>query len=138
MSGTGCQDRDEREEGVSACGCDAPVVTKGHGDADDDAVEHLWQVRDIQLGLVSGVLLLAGFLAGLAGWEAAELVLSWAALLVGGSTFVPGALRKLAKGKVGVGLLMTIGAVGATALGQVEEAATLAFLPSMSFSPQRS
>jgi len=28
-------------------------------------------VRDIQLGLVSGVLLLAGFLAGLAGWEAA-------------------------------------------------------------------
>ena len=63
MSGTGCQDRDEREEGVSACGCDAPVVTKGHGDDDDGAVEHLWQVRDIQLGLVSGVLLLAGFLA---------------------------------------------------------------------------
>ena len=132
MSGAECQARDERDEGVSACGCDAPVVTKGHGDADDDAVEHLWQVRDIQLGLVSGVLLLAGFLAGLAGWEAAELVLSWAALLVGGSTFVPGALRKLAKGKVGVGLLMTIGAVGATALGQVEEAATLAFLFSLS------
>ncbi|MFZ2480030.1 MAG: HAD-IC family P-type ATPase, partial [Propioniciclava sp.] len=103
-----------------------------HEDDDDDAVEHLWQVRDIQLGLVSGALLLAGFLAGLAGWETVGLVLSGVALLVGGSTFVPGALKKLAKGKLGVGLLMTIGAVGATLLGQVEEAATLAFLFSLS------
>ena len=82
MSGQEDPHGDEREEGMSACGCDAPIA-KAPSD-DDDAVEHLWQVRDIQLGLVSGVLLLAGFLAGLAGWEAAELVLSWAALLVGG------------------------------------------------------
>ena len=114
---------------MSACGCDAPIAT---APGDDDAVDHLWQVRDIQLGLVSGVLLLAGFLTGLAGWETVRLVLSWVALLVGGSTFVPGALKKLAKGKLGVGLLMTIGAVGATLLGQVEEAATLAFLFSLS------
>src|SRR5699024_1632582 len=79
-----------------------------------------------------GVLLGAGLLAGLAGWEAAELVLAAAALLVGGSTFVPGALRRLARGQLGVGLLMTIGAVGATLLGQVEEAAALAFLFSLS------
>nr|WP_305113131.1 cation-translocating P-type ATPase [Tessaracoccus lapidicaptus] len=94
-------------------------------------MEHLWQVRDIQFGLVSGVLLLAGFVSGLLGWEVAELVLSVAALLVGASTFVPGALKRLARGKVGVGLLMTIGAVGATALGQIEEAAMLAFLFSL-------
>ena len=92
MSGRDCQDRDE---GLSACGCDVPVAKTS--DDDDDVVEHLWQVRDIQFGLVSGALLLAGFLSGLAGWEAAELGWSAAALLVGGSTFVPGALRKLAK-----------------------------------------
>ena len=112
----------------SACGCEAPA---GASSDDDDAVEHLWQVRDIQFGLVSGVLLLAGFVSGLLGWEVAELVLSVAALLVGASTFVPGALKRLARGKVGVGLLMTIGAVGATALGQIEEAAMLAFLFSL-------
>ncbi len=127
MSGPGCEQRDD---GGSACGCDAPAGTaRVH---DDEAVERWWQVRDIQFGLVSGALLLAGFLAGLAGWESVELGLSAAALLVGGSTFVPGALRKLARGKVGVGLLMTIGAVGATLLGQVQEAATLAFLFSLS------
>ena len=101
-------------------------------DDDDDAVEHLWQVRNIQLGLVSGMLLLAGFLTDLAGWKTVGLVLSGLALLVGGSTFVPGAVKKLFKGRLGVGLLMTIGAVGATLLGQVEEAATLAFLFSLS------
>nr|WP_306239023.1 cation-translocating P-type ATPase [Ornithinimicrobium cryptoxanthini] len=92
----------------------------------------MWQVREVQLGLLSGALLLAGFLAGLAGWDTVGLVLAAAALLVGGSTFVPGALRRLARGKLGVGLLMTIGAVGATLLGQVEEAAALAFLFSLS------
>jgi cation-transporting ATPase G len=113
----------------SACGCEA---SPGAGrDDDDDAPERWWQVRDIQLGLASGALLLAGFVAGLLGWEAAGLVLSVAALLVGASTFVPGALSRLARGKVGVGLLMTIGAVGATALGQIEEAAMLAFLFSL-------
>ena len=112
----------------SACGCEAATGASGEV---EDAVEHLWQVRDIQFGLASGVLLLAGFVSGLLGWEVAELVLSVAALLVGASTFVPGALKRLARGKVGVGLLMTIGAVGATALGQIEEAAMLAFLFSL-------
>jgi len=112
----------------SACGCEAATGASGEV---EDAVGHLWQVRDIQFGLASGVLLLAGFVSGLLGWEVAELVLSVAALLVGASAFVPGALRRLARGKVGVGLLMTIGAVGATALGQIEEAAMLAFLFSL-------
>ena len=120
--------RQEREDPDDACGCETP---DGAGGNDDDAAEKWWQVRDIQFGLVSGVLLLAGFISGLLGWEVAELVLSVAALLVGASTFVPGALRRLAGGKLGVGLLMTIGAVGATALGQVEEAAMLAFLFSL-------
>ena len=45
---------------------------------------------------------------------------------------MPGALRKLfTKGKLGIGLLMTISATGAVILGYVEEAAALAFLYSI-------
>ncbi len=45
---------------------------------------------------------------------------------------MPGALRKLfTKGKLGIGLLMTISAAGAVILGFVEEAAALAFLYSV-------
>src|SRR3546814_13149761 len=53
-------------------------------------------------------------------------------LLLGAYTCVPGALRKLVtKGKLGIGLLMTISATGAVILGYVEEAAALAFLYSI-------
>ena len=129
MSG---QETPEREILVDACGCEiTPPPPTGGGEV-EEPVTRLWQVREVQLGLLSGALLGGGLLAGLAGWETAELVLAAAALLVGGSTFVPGALRRLARGKLGVGLLMTIGAVGATLLGQVEEAAALAFLFSLS------
>ena len=54
------------------------------------------------------------------------------ALVVGGATFVPEAIRRLLGGRSGVGLLMTIAAVGAVLLGQLGEAATLAFLFSIS------
>ena len=122
----------EREVLVDACGCErTPPPSTGGGEV-EEPVTRLWHVREIRLGLLSGALLGVGFLAGLGGWETVELVLAAAALLVGGSTFVPGALRRLARGKLGVGLLMTIGAVGATLLGQVEEAAALAFLFSLS------
>lgn len=101
-------------------------------DDDDDDVDHLWQVGEFRLGVLSGLLLLAGFVldrSGQAGWG---LGLSGAALVAGGATFIPEALTKLRRGRLGVDLLMTIGAVGATALGQVESAATLAFLYSLS------
>ncbi|SDL15397.1 heavy metal translocating P-type ATPase [Tessaracoccus oleiagri] len=124
--------RREEEVLVDACGCEIQPPPPPTGQPAEEPVTRVWQVREVQLGLLSGALLGAALLAGLAGWELAELLLAWAALLVGGSTFVPGALRRLARGKLGVGLLMTIGAVGATLLGQVEEAAALAFLFSLS------
>ncbi|KQQ93416.1 ATPase P [Leifsonia sp. Leaf325] len=89
-------------------------------------------MNEVRLGALSGVLLLAGFLLGLAGCEVWELWLSVAALLAGAATFVPGTIRKLLRGKIGIDTLMTVGAVGAAALGQFEEAATLAFLYSLS------
>lgn len=115
----------------SACGCESPAPANPGSGGTGESVERWWQIRDIQFGLVSGAFLLAGFVCSQLGWETAALILSAIALLVGASTFVPGALKKLVRGKVGVGLLMTIGAVGATLLGQVEEAAMLAFLFSL-------
>ncbi|KUF07601.1 cation-translocating P-type ATPase, partial [Leucobacter sp. G161] len=59
----------------------------------------------------------------------AALAAYWAGLLLGAATFVPGALTRLfVRRKLGIGLLMTISAVGAVLLGYVQEAAALAFL----------
>lgn len=80
----------------------------------------------------SGVLLAAGFVSALAQANTASLVLYWAGLLLGASTFVPGALRALLKGRLGISLLMMISAIGAVILGAVAEAAALAFLYSIS------
>jgi len=79
----------------------------------------------------SGVAFLTGLVLEWAGLEVPALVLFWIGLLLGASTFTPGAIRKLFKGKLGIGLLMTISAVGAVILGYVEEAAALAFLYSI-------
>ncbi|MFS2280624.1 cation-translocating P-type ATPase [Microbacterium sp. OR21] len=89
--------------------------------------------RDLALlpSALSGVFLLAGFALEWTGLEAPALVLQWAALLGGAYTFVPGTIRRLIRGRLGVGLLMTIAAVGAVLLGHIGEAATLAFLFSL-------
>jgi cation-transporting ATPase G len=47
-------------------------------------------------------------------------------------TFVPSTLRRLMRGQIGAGTLKTIAAVGAVILGEVGEAAMLAFLFSIS------
>ncbi|GAB3993379.1 heavy metal translocating P-type ATPase [Nocardioides marmoraquaticus] len=92
--------------------------------------EHLpwWRDRTLLLPAISGVLVVAGLIVGWRVSEPAGLVLDWGALLAGGATFVPGALVRLRHRRLGVGLLMTIAAVGAVALGRVAEAAALAFL----------
>ena len=88
-----------------------------------------WQVREIRAASVSGVLLFGAWIASSAQERVwIDLSLEIAALLVSGRTFVPLALRRLSKGEIGVGTLMTIAAVGAVILGQVAEAAALAFL----------
>ena len=86
----------------------------------------VWRIRELQAAASAGVLLLAGLLAP--ADNVVAMVLFAAAVVVGGATFVPGAVRGLVKGRLGVGLLMTIAAVGAILLGAVAEAAALAFL----------
>jgi heavy metal translocating P-type ATPase len=112
----------------ACCGDDKPVAEEGQEEA-----EGFWQVTEVRAAAVSGALLLVAWIASLLdASEWVTLPLEAAALLVAGWTFVPSTLRRLAKGKIGVGTLMTIAAAGAVALGQVEEAAMLAFLYAIS------
>ncbi|ABK05646.1 heavy metal translocating P-type ATPase (plasmid) [Arthrobacter sp. FB24] len=113
-----------------ACGCgdDKPETEEGQEEA-----EGFWQVTEVRAAAVSGVLLLVAWIASLLdASEWVTLPLEAAALLVAAWTFVPSTLRRLVKGKIGVGTLMTIAAVGAVILGQIEEAAMLAFLYAIS------
>ncbi|HRL49758.1 MAG TPA: cation-translocating P-type ATPase [Propioniciclava sp.] len=111
------------------CACEATGAPGPDEDAESRPV--WWRDPALLPSVVAGVFLLAGYGAQWAGLEVASWVLLGIALLVGASTFVPGALRRLAKRRLGIGLLMTIAAVGAVALGHVGEAATLAFLFSL-------
>ncbi|MEU0684895.1 heavy metal translocating P-type ATPase [Streptomyces albogriseolus] len=114
-----------------ACGCgDEKNTVEGE---EERAPEKLWEVSELRAAAVAGVLLLAGLIAGWAGAsDTVVTALNALALVVGAWTFVPSTLRRLAKGKIGVGTLMTIAAVGAVILGEVGEAAMLAFLYSIS------
>lgn len=101
-------------------------------DLDDDGEGPWWRDREVLVPLWSGVFLAAGLICQWSGAGTAALVLFWIGLLLGASTFTPGALRRLVAGRLGIGLLMTISAVGAVLLGYVGEAAALAFLYSIS------
>ena len=91
-----------------------------------------WKDPELLLPIFSGVALCIGLALGWSGLETPATVLFWVGLLLGAYTFAPGAIRNLAtKRKLGIGLLMTISAVGAVILGYVGEAAALAFLYSI-------
>lgn len=112
----------------ACCGPDDTPQKTSEG-VDEREPETFWQVTEIRLALAAGVLLLAGWVVGMSGaQEWISTTLETAALLLAGWTFIPSTLRRLAKGRIGVGTLMTIAAVGALLLGQLSEAAALAFL----------
>ncbi len=81
---------------------------------------------------VSAVAWIVGVVAGFADASVAADAAFVVAVIVGGATFVPGAVTGVLRGRLGVGLLMTIAGVGAILLGQIGEAAALAFLFSVS------
>ena len=110
---------------ADACCGDAPAQGAG---VDDEQPTSFWHITEVRFAALSGALLVAGLLA--AGGAAD--VLFVAALAVGGWTFIPEAVRNLPEGRLGVGTLMTIAAIGAVLLGELSEAASLAFLFSIS------
>ncbi|MBY0687679.1 cadmium-translocating P-type ATPase [Microbacterium marinilacus] len=120
------------DDGDACCGPDP--VSQSTGDAHSEAAEvrpPWWGDPALLPSAGSGVLLLVGFAAEWSGLDVAAVVLQSVALLTGAYTFVPGAVRRLARGRLGVGLLMTVAAAGAVLLGHVGEAAALAFLFSL-------
>ncbi|UVI37479.1 heavy metal translocating P-type ATPase [Brevibacterium spongiae] len=114
----------------AACGCGDPETIVGEA-AEQEHERPWWRDREIMIPVCSGVALGIGLALEWTGAETPALVVFWIGLLLGASTFTPGAIRKLFKGKLGISLLMTISAVGAVILGYVEEAAALAFLYSI-------
>ena len=97
-----------------------------------DAPARVRDIAEIRAAAVAGLALAAGIAAGVAGAGTVAALCYGAALLVGGSTFVPQSLRALLRGRLSVGTLMAIAAIGAVILGELGEAATLAFLFSIS------
>ncbi|MDU2059020.1 MAG: cation-transporting P-type ATPase, partial [Dermabacter sp.] len=111
----------------SACGCDHEPAAEI-----EDLDRPWWKDPELLLPIFSGVALCIGLALDWSDLEAPATVLFWVGLLLGAYTFAPGAIRNLVtKRKLGIGLLMTISAVGAVILGFVGEAAALAFLYSI-------
>ena len=111
----------------SACGCEHAPATEI-----DELDRPWWKDPELLLPIFSGVALITGLALDWSDLETPATVLYWVGLLLGAYTFAPGAIRNLVmKRKLGIGLLMTISAVGAVILGFVGEAAALAFLYSI-------
>lgn len=111
----------------SACGCEHEPATEI-----EERDRPWWKDPELLLPIFSGVALITGLALDWSDLEAPATVLYWLGLLLGAYTFAPGAIRSLVtKRKLGIGLLMTISAVGAVILGFVGEAAALAFLYSI-------
>ncbi|MCT1428921.1 cation-translocating P-type ATPase [Corynebacterium sp. p3-SID1241] len=111
----------------SACGCEHETGTEI-----DELDRPWWKDPELLLPIFSGVALITGLVLDWSDLETPATVLYWVGLLLGAYTFAPGAIGNLVtKRKLGIGLLMTISAVGAVILGFVGEAAALAFLYSI-------
>ncbi len=125
MAGGGdacCAPAPARGRQVDACGCELPDP--------GEPPRRLRDVRDIRLAALAGLFLLAAVVAGALDADAVAMVAEVGALVAGGLTFIPQSLRALPR--LGVGTLMTIAAIGAVLLGELGEAAMLAFLFSLS------
>ena len=112
--------------GDACCGSVTP--TSGGADVADER-DGRWRTG---AAAVAAVAWLVGIVFELTNAEAAASAAFVVAIVAGGATFVPGAVRGLTSGRLGVGLLMSIALVGAVVLGQFGEAASLAFLFSIS------
>ncbi|MGP5029486.1 MULTISPECIES: heavy metal translocating P-type ATPase [Corynebacterium] len=118
-----------------ACGCPVPYSAPEKSADCNTGFTPWYRDRSLALPVASGILLVIGLLLELRGGFGVinAATVSYAlGLVAGGAAFVPGTLRQLVqqtgRNRLGVGLLMTIAAVGAVLLGHVGEAAALSFL----------
>ena len=100
--------------------------------ADMDDTVSFWHLRDVRLAALSALFLSVGLAASVGRTGGISDVAFVGALVTGGATFVPSSLRRILRRQLGVGTLMTIAAIGAVLLGELGEAASLAFLFSIS------
>ena len=113
---------------ADAC-CSAGGPAGDGGDTGEDAAAETWRTAAAVVAVTAWA---AGVVAEWTDHTGAGRAAFVVAVVAGGSTFVPASLRALLRGRLGVGLLMTIALVGAVVLGQFGEAASLAFLFSIS------
>jgi Cd2+/Zn2+-exporting ATPase len=92
-----------------------------------------WRNARVITSVLSGLLLLAGWLTDVAGGPAAASTAAYlTAMAVGGFFFAGEAAQELvSERRIGIELLMTVAAVAAALLGQFFEAAMLVFLYSI-------
>lgn len=107
----------------ACCGADAPDLDEAGTWADR------WKTVAAGVSAVSWIL---GVAFGVADASSEADVAFVLAVIAGGATFAPSAVAGVLRGRLGVGLLMTIAGLGAIVLGQIGEAAALAFLFSVS------
>lgn len=119
------------EDGDACCGPSGSSAVTSSAGEEAEVRPPWWRDSALLPSALSGVFLGAGYVFEWTGLPVPAVVLQWVALLAGAYTFVPGAIRRLLRGRLGVGLLMMIAAIGAVLLGHVGEAATLAFLFSL-------
>ncbi|CCM65062.1 MAG: cation-translocating P-type ATPase [Candidatus Microthrix sp.] len=100
----------------------------------DDGVEHPWESREVRWSALAGLLLAVGFLAGRVEVPTGVVTGIYAASTVAGLRFFAlEAIEELwRERRIGIELLMTVGTLAAGGLGEWGEAATLAFLYSIS------
>lgn len=93
-----------------------------------------WKNPKVLTAFASGVLLLVGWLIGLAGAPALiSTIIFIAAILIGGYYFGREAIEELIfERRIGIELLMSVAAVVASVMGETLEGATLVFLYSIS------
>ncbi|HEY8544276.1 MAG TPA: cation-translocating P-type ATPase [Acidimicrobiales bacterium] len=103
-------------------------------DEEREGSERLWESREVRWSALSGLLLLAGFVA--ASLDASGSVVTGLyvlATVAGARFFAVEAVEELVREReIGIELLMTVGAVAAGGLGEWGEAAMLVFLYSIS------
>jgi cation-transporting ATPase G len=112
--------------------CCGPSGPTGHSGDERQGLPPWWRDRAFALPVASGLLWATGLVLERSDQGVPALTAFALGLAAGAWTFVPGTVKRLftarGRGRLGVGLLMTIAAIGAVLLGHVGEAVALAFL----------